>query len=965
MAAVVNQEVPLVGRERELRRLVECAARVRSGGAAVVVIEGDAGIGKSRLAAALLRQLREDGFVALCGSGAPLQRDLSYAPVVEALRPLVRGPAAEVAALVEGLGDLAQLFDGLPVPRPAPLGDTGLERVRLFEAVCGLLRRASDRQPLVVLIDDLHWVDAESLAVLHYLVRGLADRPILFVFTHRLGESRREVRELLTALRRGDLMTEIAVYPLGHDEVGSLVRALLGGEPPTALLRALTGRAGGVPLFVRELLGALVDSGSLVLRDDRWTLGAGDLAPLPRVVGDLLRDRIELLSGAARTVLDLLAVLGGQATHALLRDIVADEPALLDGVARLRASNLIDEEVTGGSVVYRVTHPLLDEVAYELLPAATRGERHAVAARAMARVAPDDLRGLAFHVRSAGDALAPDEAFDVLYRTAREAVAAKRGDEAAANARAALAAADRLDRDDVRVELLELLAEASELAGRPEDAWTAWLAAADLAGGDVRTRAQCLANAAMAEWDHGRLGEAEAHLALAADALAGTPLGPEHLTVISARVRAAGRRGDTVTQRGLLAELDRAVDATGSRQDRVTANVHRIAIALTEGDIRAGMAGVGEVVLQVDELREPLVTELVTRPVFVLVLMSGDLALARAHATKALDQARAVGVPTLEIVPRLLLGYGDLLGGRWDDSMARSFDVVELAQRVGVARDAALGLALQGLLLTRRGRFDDAESRVAQARALFGHWSDIDRRVFSTLDQVAVEVALGRDGAAVAVRLARELAAGRPALLPVALATLGDAALAADDLATARQAADRLEAFGDDVRYPAALAMRLRGKLSSDPALLAAAADRLATLGMVYDEMVTRVDRADLLADASDPMLVTELGRCVDVLDSLGARPQADRTRQLLRRLGERPTPGPALHQPSELSDREEQVARLVAQGLSNAAVAERLFISKRTVTTHLQNIYGRLGLRSRSALTRYVLEQLPAPRDT
>jgi DNA-binding NarL/FixJ family response regulator len=112
-------------------------------------------------------------------------------------------------------------------------------------------------------------------------------------------------------------------------------------------------------------------------------------------------------------------------------------------------------------------------------------------------------------------------------------------------------------------------------------------------------------------------------------------------------------------------------------------------------------------------------------------------------------------------------------------------------------------------------------------------------------------------------------------------------------------------------------------------------------------------------------MLVAELGRCVEVLDELGARPQADRARQLLRKLGERPTPRPVRDRPSELSDREEQVARLVAQGLSNAAVAERLFISKRTVTTHMQNIYGRLGLNSRTALTRYVLERLPTPRNT
>ncbi|WP_410670100.1 helix-turn-helix transcriptional regulator [Amycolatopsis sp. cmx-4-68] len=958
----MNADVPLVGRERELRRLVESAGRVRTGGAAVVVIEGEAGIGKSRLAMAALRWAREDGFIGLCGSGGPLQRDLSYAVVVETLRPLVHGPAADVAALVAGLGDLARLFDGLPVTRPAPLGDTGLERTRLFEAVCGLVRRASRRGPLAVLIDDLQWVDSESLALVHYLVRGLADRPVLFVLTSRPGESRREVQELFGALRRSDMLTEITVRPLGQDAVGSLTRALLGGEPPAALLRALTGRTGGVPLFVKELVGALVDSGALARSGDRWVLGAGDLTPMPRVVSDLLRGRIESLPAAVRAVLDMLVVFGGRVTHAVLREVVADDALLLDGIARLRAAHLVDEQVLEGAVVYRVAHPLLGEVAYDLLPAAARHERHAAAARAVLRIAPDDLRGLAFHVRAAGEVLPPAQSFDVLDRAAREAIAANRGDEAVANARAAIAAATRLGRREVLGELTRLLAEAGQLAGRPEEARAAWLAAADLAGDDVRTRARCVANAAVAEWERGHVDAAEAHLALAAETLAGVPPGPEHLIVTEARVRAAGRRGDTAAERRLIIELDRLAAATGSQRDRVSADVHRVAAAFTGGDFRTGLAGVDALVRETDELHDPLMTELATRSVFMLLLNGGDLALARAHAARALDGARAAGVPTLEVVPQLLLGFADLFGGRWDEAMARSFDVLELAQRVGMVRGAAFGLALQAMLLARRGRFDDATSRVAEARTHYGHWPDVDRRIFSFLDQVTVEIILGRDGAPAAVGAAAELVAGRPVLLPVALATLGHAALGANDVVTARRAADRLEALGDEVRYPAALALWLRGRITRDPALLDAAVDRLVTAGMVYDEVVARLDRAELLTARPDhgTELAADLTRCVEVLDRLGARPQADRARQLLRRLGQRPAPRPTRGRPSELSEREEQVARLVAQGLSNVEVAERLFISKRTVTTHLQNIYGRLGLGSRTALTRYVLERLP-----
>lgn len=952
-----SAEVPLLGRDRELGRLVECTAHAARGRAAVVAIGGDAGLGKSRLAREVLSRARADGFVTLQGSGGPLQRELSYAPVVEALRPLLRGPA--VGTLVDGLSDLARLFDGLPMPRPAALGDAGLERTRLFEAVCGLLRRATRRNPLAVLFEDLHWVDSGSLAMLHYLVRGLADHPVLFVLTHRPGEQGPDLRDLLVALRRADALTDLVLRPLSREAVGALARAVLAGQPPAALLELLADRAGGVPLFVTAFVDTLVDDGSLARSGGRWVLRSRDIGQVPQIVGELLRSRIERLSPAARTVLDTLAIFGGHVSHAVLGELVADESVVLDGVARLRAAHLIDEELTDGVVVYRVSHPLLGEVAYERLPVATRGERHAAAADAVARAAPDDLRGLAFHVRSAGGAMAAERVFDVLCRAAREALVARRGEEAVANARGALAAADQLGATQAKGELLELLAEASERAGRPDDAGAQWLVAAEAAAGDPRSRARCLTRAATVEWDAGQVREAEAHLELAAAVLAEVPAGAEQLVVAETRLRAANRRRDTAAQRTLLAELDRLVELTGSRRAQVAGDAYRADLALAGGDFRTGLAGIRRAVEEADRLGDPLLAEWVRRPASVLVLGRGELASARERAGEGLACARAIGVPTLEVFHRIALGLVDLFAGRWDDALASASDALELSRRLAMARGTAGALALQGLLLTRRGRLDDAASRVAEARRCFGQSSDEDRHIFSLIDQVEVEILLGRGKAASAARLAAESAARMPTLLPVALAALGDAALATGDVDSARATAARLGALGE-APYPAALALRLRGRIDGDAAMLVEAAARLAAAGIVYDEVVTRLDRAELLT-GTDVALRAELGRCVEVLDGLRALPQSDRARSLLRRLGERPRPRPTSGRSSGLSAREEQVARLVAQGLSNAEVAARLFISQRTVSTHLQNIYGRLELGSRTALTRYVLERLPA----
>ncbi|MGH3994182.1 MAG: AAA family ATPase, partial [Pseudonocardiaceae bacterium] len=161
---------PLVGRDAELRVLQTVVTRVLDNEAQVVALSGQAGVGKSRLAQECLAAARSRGFLTLQGVGGALQRDVTYAPLVEALRPLVHQKARPGRpALVDGLLDLGRLFGDLSLPPGPELGDPGLERTRLFESVCRLLERASARQPLALLLDDVHWADRGSLALLHYL----------------------------------------------------------------------------------------------------------------------------------------------------------------------------------------------------------------------------------------------------------------------------------------------------------------------------------------------------------------------------------------------------------------------------------------------------------------------------------------------------------------------------------------------------------------------------------------------------------------------------------------------------------------------------------------------------------------------------------------------------------------------------------------------------------------------------
>ena len=504
----------LVGRVAELGVLGMSIGRAAAGSVQVVAISGEAGIGKSRLAREGLRAAGETGFRTLESAAGRLHRDLSYAPIVEALRPLV----AE-AALVEGLSDLARLFDGLRVPPLVGLGDPGLERTRMFEAVRTLIERASARLPLAILIDDLHWADPGTLALLHYLVRGLKQRRCLFLLTYRADEAGDELLELLRALQRAETLTPVELTGLDAAGVEDLAAAVLHGPAPPALREMLDRRSGGVPLYVKAIVLRLIETGALFRSGGRWVLGPSAPAGVPAVVSTLLRDKIKALPPTARRVLDVLAVCGGVTEHVLLLDVADD---VVEGVTELRTANVIVEDTRGGGLSYRVVHPVLAEVAYDLVPVIVRRQLHARLAEAVERHRPDDVRLLAAHIRAAGDQVDPAHALEVLIAATRVNLARLAGDETCASAGAGLDHARRLGRYEAVDELAGAYAEACELAGRVEDAFPAWVEAANSAG-DAPTRARRLARSANVAWDLGRFADAHGLLDAADHALVGVP----------------------------------------------------------------------------------------------------------------------------------------------------------------------------------------------------------------------------------------------------------------------------------------------------------------------------------------------------------------------------------------------------------------------------------------------------------
>jgi DNA-binding CsgD family transcriptional regulator len=217
--------------------------------------------------------------------------------------------------------------------------------------------------------------------------------------------------------------------------------------------------------------------------------------------------------------------------------------------------------------------------------------------------------------------------------------------------------------------------------------------------------------------------------------------------------------------------------------------------------------------------------------------------------------------------------------------------------------------------------------------------------------------------------LAEPLAAAPSTLPCLDFTVLGEAQVAVDDPAGALGTAARLAGIGPGGAWPMACAARIEGLARAqlgerDAALgcLERAVDGLDRLGMRFEAARARLDRAEVAAAGTTSAQQREIAHAARhalfVFDELDARPYGDRARRLLRRLGERPPARPRRAAEQELTARELEVVRLVAAGLSNAEIGARLFISPRTVTTHLQHVYARLGLGSRTALTRWVVEQ-------
>ncbi|MCE7001554.1 AAA family ATPase [Kibdelosporangium philippinense] len=899
----------LTGRDRETATLAGILAEAEQGNGQLVLISGEAGIGKTRLADHAADTARDLGFAVLTGQADPLQTGLAYAPIVSALRNHL--DSLESTEMLRGLPDLGRLITDPRLPQPAPGGDPALNRTHMFEAVLRLLHLSA---PLLLIIDDLHWADDGTIELVHYLGRGTSNGQFVVLGTCRTPQSGQRLTDLATLVRRNG--TELVLQPLNDSDLADLLHDLLGSRPHEHLLQEMSARTKGVPLFVRALAPVLPDGG-----------------PLPAIVRDVVLSRLHALDEPERAILDLIAVAATAATAEVL-GISPTDPALHN----LLRQGHIEEHITGRQLTYRVTHPLYAEVAYAEL---TESERRKLHAKLAAAIGSDDVLAAAPHYRGAGELVDTEQAIDIFTAAGKRALDVVAAPEAVEYFSRALHLASATDKVPGLLDNLGLAYQGIGDLDAATDIWLKRLAIAE-ADGDMDRQAALRVQLAVLESERGNPQSADKHVT----ARMGLT---DDVQSAALRVTIAARHWNPADIGRLLDETE----ATVKDDPRPQAQALRYCVtgfrAAYQGDFSAAHRDLLIAERHGRQSADDVGMIVPFNPLRVhigICVLIGQIPKAVELATFGTRTSAAFVLPSatysLRLARTTLLYFtGDLPGAlaALDDDLA---NVAEL----GLNRLHARMLAHKAHLLAEMGRTDEATQCVKQA----AQWRKTHENALEHgLQTAKAAIALVSGHPEHAPDMSTEgYAIREPLISTLRNLVAGQTAIAAKDVTTAQTITDSLRTSGRTAPLLDVLADRFTGLLTSDNEILVQAARRFEEMGAPLLAAQTSLEAAEIVPDRE------AIKASLDQFQRSGVTPWIDRARRLARANG---ITQPAGKTDGVLSKREAEIVRFVGHGLSNADIATRLFLSTRTVETHLRNSYRKLDITSRVRLAQWVLQ--------
>lgn len=749
---------PLTGRERPLdviaREIAAAGGAPGSGGAdhrGLILIGGEAGVGKTRLAVEAARAAHEQGTLVLWGESHEQEGHVPYFPFVEAFERYVETCALdEREALAARFPELSPLVPSLSMGNihSVPMADEGdAGRFRLFAAITRFMAALAEARPVLLILDDLQAADTASIRLLHHLARALPDQRWSVLGTYREEDVVRggPLDDMRTSLARASLYREISLLRLSRADCAAIVASLLPDAPPSEeLLDRVYALSLGNPLFATELVEAMRGEG-LQRADAGWVPVNGELT-IPARIQDLILARVSRVSPAARQVLALASAIGMESRYDVLAGAASlDDEALLDALDESIESRVLEERETG--FVFR--HPLLRETIYARLSRARRMHLHGSIASSLKAISPVDVEALAYHYAAAGE----PEAAEWLERAGDRAAAVYASQTAVRYYRQAAEMHPEDDSVD-RARLDEKLGGVLLAAGDYDDALASFQRATDWyqAAGDLESAGRATAALALAHRWRGTpeigiqrvrpmidvLGERGPSRALAACCLS-----LAHLLFLQGAyrdmlnaARRAGEIADAIGDAALKAEaherhgtallflghpregreiLERTiplVEATGNLELLRRTLFNTGCAANYSGDPQDERHYFERALVIAERVGNPSQIAFMLGGLGVSLMNSGEWELARGTLDRAMKLARAADNNTNLSYPIIVRGELALFEGDWATARALLAEGLKVAEETGVHDSVAVANAYLGRLDLLEGNVSGAVTRL-------------------------------------------------------------------------------------------------------------------------------------------------------------------------------------------------------------------------------------------------------------
>lgn len=994
----------LIGRTAELAAFHLLIEQTKSGSGHVALLSGEAGVGKSRLVAEVKTSAEREGFRLFQGNCFQADRAFPYAPFLDLLRSsfsdssrLSRHPdllpfAQELSPFLPDVTPLTT--ERLPLVVPSSL-DPQQEQRRLFALLRHFFTEQATRQPLLFIVEDLHWSDETSLELLLYLARNCTHLPILFVLTYRSDDVSPELRHCLAEFDREHLSQDFSLQRLARAEVDAMLRAIFARHQAvhTGLVESLYQLTEGNPFFIEEVLKSLIATGEITDREGVWErtllFGTHTRSPsIPRSVQDAVYQRTKQLSAHGRQVLTLAAVAGRRFNLAILQQIMQiDESRLLVFMKELVAAQLVREETPNQ---FSFCHALTRQAVYAELLAGERQALHRRIAEMMEQhafppsVLDAQLVDLAYHF-SEGEVWS--KAAEYGRRAGERALILYAPRAAIEHLTRALFALKHLG-ENPPAAVLRARGQAYETIGAFEQALSDYERSLELAqqtqDGIMEWQSLLDLGCLWAGRNYAQAGHWFQRSLERAEGLADPKLHARSLNRVGNWLVNTGRAAEGLqAHQEALAIFEALPDTQGMAE---TFDLLGMANGIF-GDTVHGVAQYGHAIELFRSLKDQqgLISSLTSRVSYASPYMVETTYSVYAHLescsrdiTEAMRLAHQVDSLTAQALVEIAAGGAFASFGELGRGLLHAQESLRIATEIQHRQWMAGAYFTLGyvyfLLLEANLAVQALETGLALATDIGSTWW-VGNITAYLARAYLLQGALPRAEAALLAVMARSQ---QPRNAPERRMSWawGELALASDEPEMALSIADRLlaSAPGATRSQPIPWLLKLKGEAlgalsRQEEAIQALEEARRGALARQEQPLLWQIDRAlgrqhhrlrrEDLARRSFTSAregIASLAKTIEdvylrehflhaALSTLPKEKPASPTRAAKAAFG-------------GLTEREREVVRLVAQGKSNSEIADTLVVAKRTVETHINNILYKLGFSSRTQIALWAVER-------